>query len=157
MSVYYNGEHSITFADADSSSSLINRKNTWEHFYMIPSSSLSTSIYTPRVFLIDMPFSSRTIDFTPEILKEEIFYRGSMRGQWEFYIDHNRWTNWYTAKKEIETYFNGKRLKCLLEDDPDIVYKGRFYITNWSDEANYSKVTIDYYIDESNIDDRRIW
>lgn len=152
MSVIYNSEHSITFINAkDSYSSIIDYKNSWTDFHLIPVVSPALSIYNQSRIIVDIPFSSKTIDYTNDILKDRYYYDGKINGQWEFYVDHNKWDDWSTAKKTIENYLNGDSLYCVLEDNHSLAYHGRFYISEWSDEDDYSKIIISYYIEDSGI------
>ena len=46
--------------------------------------------------------------------------------------------------RQIANYLHGKRYKCLLEDEPDFYYEGRFQVGNLGSNKNYSTLTINY-------------
>ena len=152
MSIIYDGSHRIIFIDSSqqlSSNDSLTEYNsfydTWVDFHLVPSSRPFIEIPEALVLLANDTVSNRVFDITDRVAGGQIF--GPRQGQWEFIVDHDRWTNWYTAKKTIEDRINGKRLYCCLMDDYSTLYSGRFVVAGWKDGASYSTVTIQYYLD----------
>lgn len=148
MSVVYDGQHSVIFYDAlasDTSSTPIyykSRKQSWLDFHLVPTKRLSIATPAPLITMISIPGTSRRVDMT-DLMPGGLKF-GRRQGEWEFIIDHDKWTDWNTAKKEIEDYLNGKRLYCVLDDDYNTAYVGRFKVQNWQSGSDYSSVSIFY-------------
>ena len=152
MPIMYDGIHSVLFIkssqkllpnEALTEYSTLN--HSWFDLHLIPSS--RPFVVTPEVSVLmaNDSVSNRTFDITDDVAGGQMF--GIRQGEWEFIIDHDKWDNWYTAKKAIEDYVNGKRLYCCLMDDYSTLYCGRFVVSGWNDGPSYSTVTIQYYLD----------
>lgn len=144
MSIIHDGSHSVTFISGDPNASYDLRRS-WLDFHIVPE---KPPAIPPRILkynIVDIPFTSRSKDYTQTIVQDLIF--DPVNGEWTFHIDHDKWTSWYDCKSALENFINGKRLYCVLEDDHQLKYRGRFTISNWEDGSDYSKVTISYDID----------
>lgn len=140
MSVVYGGQHSISFIKTNSNETN-EIKNTWDDWHLIPAERPIVNPPQPALSLISIPGSSNVLDLT-EVLGSINF---SMRtGEWEFYVDNDQWIDWPEAFNTISQFINGQRLKCVLDDDPTKVYRGRFTFSGWKNEDSYSSVTIKY-------------
>ena len=154
MSFVYNGAHSITFIEAlDSTTNSTptaysSYKRSWRDFHLIPEKRPSVSPPTPTLNLIDVPGTNKRIDMT-DLLPGGLKY-GRRTGEWQFILDHYLWDNWHTAKKTIEDALNGKRLYCVLEDDFNTAYRGRFKVTGWQSGPDYSSIAISYELEPKN-------
>lgn len=143
MSTMYNGEHGITFIDAKANPNENIVKHSWQDFHLIPISSFCSPPPVPRYVLVDRPFSSDSNDYTEQIGKGLSFEDQPF--QFIFIIDHDKWENWSVTKSALESFFNGKELKCILDDDLNVEYYGRFVVSGWEDGSNYSRITLDFY------------
>lgn len=158
MGTIYSGDHSIDFWKTDSSEILY--KNTWDTFHLIPSSRPYIVNPEPRLQIVNVPLTNKRIDrssYLPEGLTYEL-----QKGQWEFYIDNDtisskEWyptalyytddTKWAWEHYKLFEYFKGGKFEFQLQDlSPIKSYKGRITVSGYSPEADYSKVTLDYYI-----------
>lgn len=148
MSVVYNGAHSITFiealdSDTDSTPTAYSSyKRSWRDFHLVPEKRPSVNPPSPALKLIDIPGTNRRIDMT-DLMPGGLKF-GRRQGEWQFILDHDLWDNWHTAKKTIEDAINGKRLYCILEDDFNTAYRGRFRVQGWQSGPNYSSISISY-------------
>ena len=63
------------------------------------------------------------------------------------YISH-RERQWVHKFNEIQTYVNGRKLRLILEDDPDYFYEGRFSVEQYKPGASatesFSTININY-------------
>lgn len=152
MAIRYFGEHSITFVEYDTlNSEIVSRKNTWTDFHLVPTERPTIGVPSPKYTLVPIPGTNKIFDATEYMPGGLTFSRRT--GQWSFNIDNEQWENWYDAKNALEAFINGKRLYCVLEDDPDeIYYLGTFVASGWDDGEEYSQVTISYEIDYEGID-----
>ena len=150
MPIDYYGAHSIVFIHSQTFAfddivppgSEKNYYHSWLDFHMVPSVRPHIETPEPEIIMYSDTVSSKVFDLTNARLGFQKF--SSLKGQWEFIIDHDRWTDWVAAKAAIEDYFNGRRIMCALMDDPTVAYFGRAFLSNWDDGEDYSRVTIYY-------------
>lgn len=151
MSIVYSGAHSITFyAAQDSLTSSTptvysTRIRTWTDLHLVPAKRPSIATPSPSIKMIQIPGSSKRIDFTD--LSPGGLKFGTRRGKWDFIVDNERWIDWVTAKSTIESVLNGKRLYCVLEDESSIAYRGRFTVQDWKTGKEYSTISIGYELE----------
>lgn len=152
MSITYNGVHSILFLESSQSLSpggtlteYTSLKHTWRDLHLVPKTRPFVETPEANISMYSDTVSSKVFDVTDAVAGGQTF--DSRKGTWEFYVDHDKWANWYTAKDTIEDYLNGKRLYCCLMDDPSVLYYGRFTVSSWDDGSDYSSVSIEYDLD----------
>lgn len=143
MSVYYDGSHSVTFYYTDNGSYY--KKNTWDDFHLVPASRPYVVAPSPNIQLVTLPRSNNVLDVT-NALSRDIVYN-AREGDWEFYIDHDKWNSWMEAFDTIGDVLNGRAFKIVLEDQPDIRYTGRINLSSYNPGGDYSRVSIHYNID----------
>lgn len=123
--------HSITLGE----------KNTWDDWHLIPASRPLLNPPAVKTSVIEIPGGDGAIDLTTALAGRPVFKNRT--GSWEFYVE-NGFKDWTALYSEIMSYLHGKKLKAILEDDPDYYYEGRFSVNNWKSDANWSLITIDY-------------
>lgn len=133
--------HSITFKDGNT------EYNTWDDWYLIPSTRPVVSEPTTNYKYVEIPGRNGSLDMSDFLMGSPSVSDRS--GSFTFYVDHNSrpssWT-WADHKAHIAQVLNGRRMRMILEDDPNYYYEGRFVLKTWSPQANYSQVTIDYRV-----------
>lgn len=125
--------HSITIGD----------KNTWTDWHLIPA---SRPVFVPpsvKTNYVDIPGGDGSLDLTTAISARAVFKDRS--GSFTFYVA-NGYKEWQEAYSEIMGYLHGKKLKAILEDDPNYYYEGRFAVNNWQSDKDYSSITISYVV-----------
>lgn len=123
--------HSITFGE----------KNTWDDWHLIPK---SRPVFNPpavKTRFIEIPGGNGSLDLTSALLGRAVYKNRT--GSFEFIVE-NGFKEWSVLYSEITNYLSGKRLKAILEDDPNYYYEGRFAVNEWKSEANWSSIVIDY-------------
>ena len=152
MPITYNGVHSILFLESSQALSpggtlteYTSLKHTWRDLHLVPKTRPFVETPEANISMYSDTVSSKVFDVTDAVAGGQTF--DSRKGTWDFYVDHDKWNNWYTAKNTIEDYLNGKRLYCCLMDDPSVLYYGRFTISSWDDGSDYSSVSIEYDLD----------
>lgn len=125
--------HSITFGD----------KNTWDDWFLIPTSRPVFNPPKPKTTYIDIPGADGHLDMS-ESLTGEVVY-DCRQGSLEFVVD-NWHREWHELYSDIMDYLHGKTMRAVLEDDPQYYYEGRFTVNQWKSEPNNSKITIDYIV-----------
>lgn len=143
MDLDYSGEHSINFYGASPDNRVA--KNTWRDFHLIPVSRPSIVYPSPNIRIVAIPGTNKRLDITDYHIGGLTF--GPRSGTWEFYIDHNQYSNWVNAYNIMVAYFHGKELYAALVDDPMVFYKGIFSVNSYVSGSSYSKVTIQYDLD----------
>lgn len=144
MSVTYNGAHSVAFLSL-SSAGVVTVTKSWDDLFLIPAKRLSVTPAQPNYSIVSIPGSNSYIDISQKISGALTYGRRS--GSWEFYVDHDMYSGWAYSQRRINALLNGKRLVCVLKDDPAYPYSGRIVMKEWQDEAEYSRVVIDYDFD----------
>lgn len=125
--------HSITLGD----------KNTWDDWHLIPKSRPLFNPPSVKTNYIEIPGGDGSLDLTTALAGRPVYKNRT--GSWEFYVE-NGFKDWTVLYSEIMTYLHGKKLKAILEDDPDYYYEGRFAVNAWKSDQNWSIITIDYEV-----------
>lgn len=125
--------HSVTFGE----------KNTWDDWFLIPT---SRPVFNPpkvKTMYVSIPGSNKIVDLTESLTGEATYeYR---QGSMEFLVDNGH-REWYDLYSDIMDYLHGQQMKAILEDDPSYYYEGRFSVNQWKSEPHNSKIVIDYYV-----------
>lgn len=158
--------YSIDFGDLDEYGVFRSEANTWDDWYLIPSS--RPTIVTPqsKVNFVSIPGRHGSINLTNYLRGTRPSY-GPRTGSLEFYVDNDH-EHWMNIRKKIGNVLHGKRIKMVLEDEPVYYYEGRFVFNAWKSDANFSKVVIDYQldpykysisksVDDAHLDELDIW
>lgn len=125
--------HSITFGD----------KNTWDDWFLVPSSRPVFNPPAPKTTYINIPGSDGQLDMT-KALTGYVTY-DCRKGSLEFIVD-NWHREWHELYSEIMDYLHGQTMKAVLEDDPLYYYEGCFTVNQWKSEPINSKIVIDYVV-----------
>lgn len=148
MFINYNGTHSITFWKADDENKV--SYHSYEDFGLIPQQRPYFGIPTANYQIVGIPNSSDRINITDTLPGGLTF--GPIQGEWSFFIDHEKWSDWATSKQKISDFFNGKRLIVRLDEMPDEFYEGRFSISKYEPGAVATTVGIKYDLDYAPIE-----
>ena len=140
MDVVYSGEHSLNLYAVTLTSTV--KRNTWSDFHLIPSERPSITYPAPNTRIVPIPGTSKRLDITDYHIGGLTY--GARTGTWEFYIDHNRYTNWKEAYDSLVNFANGKELYVALSDEPSLFYKGIFTVPSYVAGSSYSKISIQY-------------
>lgn len=154
----YEGTHSVTFILGNSS--LVEDqglRNSWDDWFLIPSSAPEIPLSAPTLKYIEVPGRSGSLDATFYLVNELVY--PDRTGSFEFIIDHEKYgkknahkdriENRDYLKEKINSFFthSNRKLRIRLEDDPDYLYYGRCYLRDMKFGTNYSTVSIEYRVD----------
>ena len=132
--------HSVTFGD----------KNTWDDWKLVAAERPFVAPPVPKTNMVDIPGASSQLDFSEELTGYPTFENRT--GSLEFIItdqyDSYQEKRWQDTYSKIMAYISGRRLKMILEDDPNYFYEGRFYVEEFTPGASaddsFSRITINY-------------
>lgn len=129
--------HSIYFIDGNVT------KNTWTDWHLIPTARPVLPQPSPAYNFVDIPGKDGSLDLSDYLIGRPTYSDRS--GAFEFFVDNDH-EDWTAIRAALAAFFNGKRMKMWLEDDPLYYYEGRFFFRGWTPDASYSKVTIEYRV-----------
>lgn len=133
--------HSIEFGD----------KNTWEDWHLIPTSRPVVSPPSPKTQAVEIPGANGQIDMTEALTGYPLY--SNRTGSFEFIVVNDTYSlveyheDWAEVYSEISNYLHGRKMKMVLEDDPDWYYEGRFAVNSWKSGDHFSNITIDYNVE----------
>lgn len=93
----------------------------------------------PKNIDVDVPGSNGKLDLTE--WTGEILYNNRLL-VFDFDI-YDSPSNWWTLKRQITNYLHGKKLRIILDQDPNYYYVGRCKVTNFSNETTVAHITIE--------------
>lgn len=130
--------HSITFGE----------KNSWDDWYLIPTSRPVFNPPTLKQKTIDIPGGDGVIDLSESLTGYPVY--NNRNGSFEFIVMNDSYKpelphrEWYEIYSEIMDYLHGKKMQAVLEDDKEYFYEGRFLVNQWKSDKNHSLIVIDY-------------
>lgn len=134
--------HSISFDIGDKKV-----YNTWNKWYLIPTTRPVVAQPTQTYNYVEIPGRTGALDITDYLFKGPTY--SDRVGSFEFLvtgIDRDR--AYASRKADLARFFDGSKvMKMTLEDNPGYYYKGRFFFKQWTPEATYSRVTIEYRLE----------
>lgn len=125
--------HSVTFGE----------KNSWDDWYLIPSTRPVINPPKKKTNFIDIPGSDGHIDLSDVVSGYPVYENRT--GTIEFIVEngHKPWSETFS---DIMDYLHGKNMKAVLEDDKYYYYEGLFTVDDWKSDKSYSLITIGYNV-----------
>lgn len=124
------------------------KRNTWEDWHLIPSA--PPMVAPPEAYknFVDIPGRKEGNLDLSEVLTSKPSYTQS-EGSWDFI-----WSPEYCismsrvqAYNTVLQFIHGKRMRVTFEENPDVSYTGRFYVSGCQPGGSYSAISIEYVID----------
>lgn len=135
---------SMTFHDVHYDNVSDVSKNTWDDWFLIPTSRPVINPPPTKTQYVDLTGSNGQLDLTDSLSGFPVY--GVSTGSWEFLVDNDH-RPWLDIYNEAKAFLHGKRKIMYWEEDPAYEYEGRFNVNEWKSEQHNSKITIDYTID----------
>ncbi len=127
--------HSVTFGSM----------NTFSDWHLVPDSRPVIAMPEPKKVTVDVPGSNGILDLSETLTKYPIYSNRS--GSLVFNVLNNI-EDWSVLYHRIANYLHGKRMRMVLEDDPDYYYMGRYTVVWGSpNDGTWSQVGVDYDLD----------
>ena len=139
----YEGEHSVAFGKV-SYNQFEPIVDTWEDWYLVPSSRPTVVQAEPVFKFVDIPGSDFPIDLTTYLSGKPQY--GTRKGTLSFLIANGAW-HWERIRRDITVALHGKQLQMVLKDDPKYYYNGRFTVSRFEPGAQNSTIDIGYQLD----------
>ena len=122
----------------------IGNKNTWDDWHLVPTSRPLVAPPNVNTSYIAIPGSDGSLDLTEALTGYPTY--ANRTGSWEFIV-MNDYGSWESRYSEIMGYLHGKKMKAVLDDDPRYYYEGRFSVSSWVSQKDWSRITINYILD----------
>ena len=141
--------HSITIGD----------KNTWDDWHLVPTSRPLVPPPGVNTSYVTVPGASGALDLTEALTGYPTY--SNRTGSWGFIV-MNDYGEGDARYSEIMGYLHGKQLRAILDDDPNYYYEGRFSVSGWASNKNWSRITINYNvgpykIEVYGVDENWVW
>lgn len=128
--------------------SVVSTYNTYEDWFLVPTSRPVITIPAPKLNMVDIPGASGKLDLTYVLTKYPLYDNRTGSINFAVLNEHPgyRWIDIYNM---IAKSINGKRVRAYLEDDLDYYYEGHWRIGNWTSNNNgsWSDISIEYEVD----------
>lgn len=121
----------------------IGGKHTFRDWSLVPTEIPSFAPAMPDMRYQDVPGASGSLDST-DALTGSVAYQ-NREGSFNFVVLPDQ--NWAAAYSEIMNFLQGKRFNCILDDDPEYFYTGRFWVNQWKSNPGHSTIVIDYNVE----------
>ena len=140
--------HSVYFI-AGENLSLTGAFNSYTTYNMIPDGRPVIATPTPVTNYIEVPGAIGQLDMSEALTGYPLY--GNREGSLSFIVLNNYQgsDSWNKRYQHLCWHLHGKRLKMILEDDPEYYYEGRFTVDSWEtpNSNDFSKVEIGYNLD----------
>ena len=100
----------------------IGNKNTYSDWYLVPDGRLSIAPPSVKTTFVEVPGGSGSLDLS-QLLTSYPLYK-NREGELKFHVLNDKPYTWSELYHEIVNSIHGKKLKIVLEDDPDYYYEG---------------------------------
>lgn len=112
--------------------------HTYNDFSLILSSK-KIGVPQPKTELLEVPGADEPIDFT-EFFGDVKFDNRKLEFEFTTLVPQ---TKFMTLFSRIQNALNGKRMKIVLDEDPDFYYSGRVSVKEWLADKSIGKITIE--------------
>lgn len=126
--------HSVTFGE----------KNSWDDWFLIPVSRPEFKEPEGKSQYMEIPGRvGNSLDITYAVVPYPTYK--DRTGSFTFIVDNDHGT-WESRYAEIMDYLHGKRMRAILDDDPNFYYEGLFKINKWESKKDWAQIVIDYVV-----------
>ena len=118
--------------------------NTWDDWHLIPTSRPVFQQGSVKTVYIDIPGGDGQLDLTESLTGYPVF--NNREGSLEFIVANGYRRSWAEGFSRFANWLHGKKLRVVLDDDPEYFYEGRFSLNEWksNNDGTWSNITIDY-------------
>ena len=128
-------------------------KNTWESWGLVPESRPTLPHPSQKTKTQECDSINGIIDLSWSNTPYPLF--SNREGSFSFIYNpivqmgYDKYKPWNVLYSEISEFLHGRKLRMVLEDDPEYYYEGRFWVDGWSSETDGSgsKITISFSVE----------
>lgn len=102
-------------------------------------SSKKIGVPQPKTELLEVPGADETLDFT-EFFGDVKFDNRKLEFEFTTLVPQSEFMQLFSI---IQNALNGKRMKIVLDEDPDFYYSGRISVKEWLADKSIGKITIE--------------
>lgn len=112
--------------------------HSWDDFSLILN---SKSIGSPeaKTTTVEIPGADGVLDIS-EYFGEVKYKNRKLSFDFSTIVPKNEFLNLFSV---IQNSIHGKRIRIILDDDPDFYYLGRISVSDWKTDKSIGKITID--------------
>ena len=140
-------------------------RHSYTDWYLIPKERYFVEQPEVKSNIIDVPATNGGLDLSESLTGYPVY--SNREGYFEFYVDNDKvlrnymtglpgggimWqgieTIWYDIHRDICNFLNGRVMYMMLEDDPRLIFHGRFSVGALdASNGNFSSVKISYVLE----------
>ena len=128
-------------------------RNTWESWGLVPESRPTLPHPSQKTKTQECDSINGIIDLSWSGVPYPLF--SNREGSFSFIYNpivqmgYDKYKPWNVLYSEISEFLHGRKLRMVLEDDPEYYYEGRFWVDGWSSETDGSgsKITIGFSVE----------
>lgn len=114
-------------------------KHSYRNWKLITKSRPKIGSPSPKTNYIDIPEADGKLDLTESLTGEVKFENRKITFEFTVIEARERWTTIYS---DIMNYLHGKKVRLILDEDPNHYYWGRFEIDEWKSDKRTSVLAI---------------
>lgn len=136
--------HSIDFTNLSTNVT----KNTFGDWRLVATTRPVINPPKPKTKYVDIPGGDGSIDLTDALAGRPVY--SNREGSIEFVVLNDfalegiQNYNWVDIYSEIMQFLHGKRVRAVLQDDPNYFYEGRVTVDSWTTNKDWSTIAISY-------------
>ena len=117
--------------------------HTSTYFRMLPKETMFFVPPPPKLEIQSLTGADGELDYSEEV-DGKIHY-DNRRGSFEFLVRSG--ADYMFYYKRALAFFDGRERTCVLDDEPEVEYVGRFWVNTWKSYEAYSLIVIDYDVE----------
>lgn len=112
--------------------------HSWDDFSLVLNDK-EIGAPSPKVETIDIPGGDGALDYT-EYFGEVKYNTRKLKFNFSTIVHQDEFLGLFS---KIQGAIHGRRLKIILDDDPDFYYDGRITVDSWKADKNIGKITVE--------------
>lgn len=134
------------------------QKNTWDTWHLVPTKRPVIVPPTQKRQIIDIPGGDGVLDVSLALTGYPVY--NNREGTIEFAVVNNNnydtsiiipeqltIKDWTKVLSDIQEYFSGSTMLCILEDEPEYYYRGLWWVDSWNNNEMGATITLGYSVE----------
>lgn len=115
-------------------------KHTWRDFGLVMNSRPEISPPAPKTVYIEIPASDGKLDLTESLTGDVKYQNRTITCTFTVVGNRERWADCYST---LQAAMHGKRMRIVMDDDPDYFYIGRVQINAWKSSKRTAEIVVE--------------